>query len=330
MRNFSTNQVRHFFVAGAVDANLDTNLDIYFKSTETGECFFEYKNADGIITRSDTFHKDKVKNVNKVAAANLAIPLMAHTITVDSSITLSSLVGKDIICKISFIGLYDGSGQPQLTFNATFKGNSTNTASAAAFHKDLAYAIAQALPQPDKNYPLLKVFSNGTEVTSKTAYANITGATAGVVLVEAKQKYVRGKLDGTPVHFNVVMTYEDGQEFGIWGKDVVAASAISGNTVIPGYYTLADMEYFCLGERGDVYRGFHYPNDFTPTYAIDISGNTSYDMLTISYFWNGDASDVQKSPKVMHIVGPAAAITSLYNSVMAVIENGGSGSGSGA
>ena len=54
MRNFNTNQTRHFYVAGAVDANVDTNLDIALGTTATGEMYFKYKNADGLLTRSDT------------------------------------------------------------------------------------------------------------------------------------------------------------------------------------------------------------------------------------------------------------------------------------
>lgn len=330
MRNFSTNQVRHLFVAGAVDSSVDTNLDIAFGVTETGDMYFKYKNADGMLTRSDTINVKKVRCVNKVAAAGEK--LMQHTVAVNTNaVTLSSLVGKTVYCKVNFRSVFDNSNSSTLSFTAALVGNSTNTANATAFHKALAYAIIQALPTLDKNYPLLKVFSNGTEVTKSTAEGSITGASAGVVLVEAAQKYVRGKLDGTPVHFDVEFHYPDGNAGDIvWGTDTIAVSAVSNNTVVPANYKLADMEYFCLGERGDVYRGSMWPNDYQPTYAINPFSATTYYILTIEYFWNGDASDVQKSPKTMHIVGPEAVVNSLYSSVMAAIENGGSGSGSGA
>lgn len=332
MKNFSTNQVRHLFVAGAVDANLDTNLDIAFGVTETGDMYFKYKNADGLLTRSDTINVKKVRCVNKVAAADQATKLYAHTVAVDTSaVTLANLVGKNIVCKVTFKGIFDESFSSTLSFNAVVVGDATNTASTTNFHKDLAIAIAKALPTLDKNFPLLKVFSNGTEVTATTAASAVTGSSAGVVLVEAAQKYVRGKLSGEPIHFDVSFKLEDGNLKNIvWGTDTVAPSAISNNIVVPANYRLADMEYFCLGERGDVYRGALWPNDYQPTYAIDPFSDTAYYVLTIEYFWNGDASDVQKSPKTMHIVGSSTVINSLYSSVMAAISAGGSGSGSGA
>lgn len=332
MRNFSTNQVRHFFVAGAINANLTNKLDIVFGSTQTGEFFFKYRNADGLLTRTDTIDSKKVRCCNKKAAASLATPLLAHTIAVDTNaVTLSNLVGKTLNCKIQILGAYDGSAYPQLTFNAIVVGDATNTASAAAFHKALAIAIAKAMPRPEKQYPLIKVFSNGTEVLPSTADSAVTGAAAGVVLVEGVQKYVREKLSGDPCHFTVSFQMQDGNMADIvWGKETIAPSAISGNTVVPANYKLADLEVFAAGERGDFYRGAHWPNDIPHTYAIDPFGNTAYDILTIEYFYNGDASDVQKSPKTLQIAGPAAVINSLYSSVMAAIENEGSGSGSGA
>ena len=60
MANFNTNQTRHFYVANAVDASVDTNLDIAVAQAQTGEFFFKYKNADGMLTRSDTIKPENV------------------------------------------------------------------------------------------------------------------------------------------------------------------------------------------------------------------------------------------------------------------------------
>ena len=332
MRNFSTNQVRHFYVAGAIDSNVDTNLDIYLGTAETGELYLKYKNADGLLTRSVTFDPKKIRCINKKAAATLATKLMAHTVAIDTNaVTLSNLVGKTLNCKIEILGAYDGSNAPQVTFNAIVVGDSTNTASTAAFHKALAYAIAQAQPISDPRYPWLKVFSNGTEVTPQTALTDITGASGGVVLVEAVQKYVRGKLTGDPCHFRVSFQLQDGNLNDIvWGTDTVAASAISNNTIVPANYKLADLEYFCYGERGDYYRGYAYPNDYTPTYAIDPFSDTAYDMLTVECYWNGTVSDVQKSPMTIQVAGPSTVINNLYSAIEAAMNGNGSASGSGA
>ena len=323
MTNFNTNQTRHLYVAAAIDANVDTNLDINLAQAATGEMYFVYKNADGLVTRSDTFDPKKIVSLKKNTAAELATPLKAHTVAVDSAITLTDLIGKTVNCIITFHGVFDYDMDNTITVVASVVGNATNTASAAAFHKDLAIAITKVLPKFDKGYPYLKVFSNGTEVTAKTPASSVTGAAAGVVLVEAAQKYVRGKLAGEPVPFSVAFHLAGNNvEDVVWGTDTVANSAISGNTVVPANRVLADLEWFSLGERGDMYRGFRYPNDYTPTYAVDLTKD--YSVLSIEYYWAGDAENVQKSPRLIQVAAPetsgsSTVINTLYDAVDAAM-----------
>lgn len=323
MTNFNTYQTRHFYVAGAIDESVDTNLDIALEKTADNEYFFfKYKNADGLVTRSDLINPAWIRSVKKTAAADMDRPLMAHTVSVDTNaVTLSDLVGKTVTITINFQEFIDYSPNSGFPVSASFIGNTTNTANATAFHKALAYAIAQALPA--KNPPLLKVFSNGSEVTKSTAESSVTGAAAGVVLVEAAQKYVRGKLNGDPIPFTVSFNTHGKDVEGLaWGKDVTAKSAISGNTIVPAVYTVADLEYFALGERGDVYRGSIWPNNYEPTYAVDLSKD--YDILTIEFYWQGTAENVQKSPRMIQIAAEsggssAGVVDNLYDSVQAIM-----------
>ena len=320
MANFNTYQTRHFYVANAIDESVDTNLDIYLGSVKTGDFFFKYKNADGLVTRSDTVNPCWIRSVTKAAAEDMARPLMAHTIAVDTSaVTLTNLVGKTVNLTITFQEFIDYSPASNVSVVVSLVGNSTNTANATAFHKALAEAIALALPE--KNFPLLKVFSNGSEVTKAIAKAgSATGSASGVVLVEACQKYVRGKLSGEPIPFTVAFNLHGSNvDDVVWGTDTVAKSAISGNTVMPANYILADLEYFALGERGDIYRGSMWPNNYEPTYAIALSGD--YDVLTIEYYWQGTAENVQKSPRMIQIAAPAntSVVATLYDQVQALM-----------
>ena len=325
MQNFNTNQTRHFYVAGAIDSNVDTNLDIALGTLATGEMYFKYKNADGLLTRSDTFDPKKIVSLKKTLSTAMAKKLKQHTVAVDTNVvTLSNLVGKTLDCIITIHQIADYDDASSYTFVASVVGNSTNTASAAAFHKDLAIAIAKALPKFDKNYPLIKVFSNGSQVLPTTPASSVTGASGGVVLVEGAQKYVRGKLSGEPCPFSVAFRLADSNTGDIvWGSDTVADSSVSGNTTVPAAYAVADLEYFALGERGDMYRGFNFPNDYTPTYAIDLS--KSYDILSIEYYWAGDAENVQKSPRLIQIAAEhndtasSDICTQLYNAINAVV-----------
>lgn len=318
MANFNTYQTRNLYVAKAVDANVDTVGDISMGTAATGEIFFKYMNGDGLLTRSDLIRPESIISLKKTAAADMNTKLKMHTIAVDTNaVTLANLVGKNLSLVITFhqVGSYDMSDT--ITVTANVVGDSTNTANATAFHKALAEAIANVLPQ--RQYPLLKVFSNGTEVKKG---GTATGASAGVVLVEAAQKYRRGLMSNEPYPFTVAFVLHDGNTGDIvWGKDTIADSNIANNTVISGTYALADLEEFALGERGDQFRGFAYPHNYEPTYLIDLS--KTYDVVSIEYYWQGSAENVQKSPRMIQIAceiaNNSSAAGTIYDAVAAAM-----------
>lgn len=325
MRNFNTNQTRQLYVATTVvDETPAAAGQILLGTALNGDLYFQYMNADGLLTRSDTFNKERIIHLHKGQQPDGK--LLEHTVAIDTSaVTLSDLVGKTLNCSITVSEVFDYDASNTVTFTATVVGNSTNTATAAAFHKALAYAIAQAMPTPDKKYPWLRIYSNGTEVLPTTAEASITGASGGVVLKEVPQKYVRGKLTGEPVHFDVSFSMSDGNlDDIVWGTDTVAVS----QSVVPGAYALADLEYFALGERGDYYRGSEWPNEVITTYMVNPNSASPYYVLSIEYYWQGCAENVQKSPRMIQVVSTTqATINSLYN---AISSGSASGSGTGA
>ena len=321
MTNFNTYQTRHFYVAEAIDANVDTNLDIALAATAESEYFFfKYKNADGLTTRSDLINPKWIRSVKVTRNDDMARPLMVHTVTVDSAITLTDLKGKNVNLTLDFQEFIDYSPSSGFAVTASIVGNDTNTANATAFYLALAKALYKALPK--KEYPYVKVYagaSGDTEITDEN-FDSVAGYASGVVISEAAQKYVRGKLNGEAIPFTVSTSVRASHvEVFPWGVDTVAASA-SG--VIPAAQILADLEYFALGERGDQYRGSVWPNNYEPTYAIDLSGD--YDVLTIEYYWQGTAENVQKSPRMIQIAAPAGGssagvVDTLYDDVQALM-----------
>ena len=331
MQNFNTNQTRFLYVAGAIDANVDTNLDIALGSVATGEMFFKYKNSEGYVTRSDSFDPKKIVSLKKTPYTELATPLRAHLVAVDTSaVTLANLVGKVVNCSITIHQIVDYDDSSSFTFVASVVGDATNTVSAAAFHKALAMAIAKAMPKYDKQYPVIKVYSSGVEVTASTDASDVTGASAGVVLVEAPQKFVLGKLTGEPATISVAFNY-DGI---VWGSDTISTVAEVNTTYtysispvsIPGSYKLAELERFAAGEKGDYFREWNYPNNYQFVPAItDYTKN--YDVLSIEYYWQGAAENIVKSPRLIQIVAehnntPSSDIcTLLYDQIDAAMNN---------
>ena len=335
MANFNTYQTRNLYVvkdlltSGAPDAA----GELLMGTTATGEIFFKYYNGDGQATRTDLIRPASIISLKKTKAGAMDVKLKMHTIAVNTSaVTLSELKGKNLSCVITIhqVGSYDMSDT--ITVTANVVGDNTNTANATAFHKDLAEAIANALPET--KYPLLKVFSNGTEVKKGDT---ATGAAGGVVLVESPQGYRRGLLSKEAYPFSVAFILHD-KNIGdiVWGTDTIAASNVANNTVISGTYELADLESFTMGERGDDKRGFMYPYNYEPTPLIDLT--KEYDVVSVEFAWQGNAENIQKSPRMIQfaceVTGSGSGATSdaddIYNAIKAAMDGTASGSGSGA
>lgn len=337
MANFNTNQTRHFYVAKAIDSSVATPGDIYLGTTDTGEFFFTYRNADGLLTRSDLIRANSVRSLKKAAAADMDTKLMASTITLDSSVTLENYVGKafNLVINLRQFMSYDSSDS--IAFTATVIANSTNTADDAAFYTALAKAIALAMPKlPEAP---LKIFLDGNEITKNTSDEDLStyGAEAdSVVLVPAPQKWIRGRMSNEPLEIDVVSSLRDSNVDDIaWASIEVAPSEITDNEVISSSYKIADLEYFALGERGDIYRGSFWPNNYEPTYMVDVA--KQYDMVSIEYYWQGGAENIQKSPRLLEIAcevsGEGSQGSSVADDIIAAVEDviaGGTGSGSGA
>lgn len=333
MQNFNTNQTRHFYVAKAINENVAkdaaasgtgaaSNLDIALGVTDTDELFFSYKNADGLITRSDTFSPKRITSLKNTAAADMNVPIIAHKIALSDEFTPSNAyIGKVLSCMVTVHQMFDFDESNSLTYNASLIGNATNMASAAALFKALAVELAKVLPEN-----LVKVYAGSTEVTKKTAVADITGSPAAIYLIPKVQKYVRGKLSAETATLSVAFRLHDGEDT-VWGKDTAdtvanlntADSLSLTPTAIESVYNLADLEYFALGERGDVYRNMLYPYNYETTYAIDLS--KTYDVVTIEYYWAGNVENVQKSPRMIQIACEVSNGSSIASTIISSIQS---------
>lgn len=304
MRNFNTNQTRHFYVAGALKTNAEptNNLDIALKTAASGEFFFKYKNADGLLTRSDTIDPKKVVSLKLTTAAQMDVPIPIHVVTVDTDhyANVAALVGKTVKLIVTFHQIFDYDESNSITVTAEHTVASGE--SATNFYTALANELNKLMPKPDKLFP----------------YATITGTANGLAIVPAPQKYVRGKLSGDPVTVSVAFgladaAYSDDPQ---WGKDTVGADATAA--AIPSGRAVADLEYFALGERGDVYRGSMWPNEYNTTYVIDPA--EEYNIVSIEYYWNGDAENVQKSPRLIQIAAEAAESNDIATAIHTAVN----------
>jgi hypothetical protein len=178
-----------------------------------------------------------------------------------------------------------------------FKATTGTTAS--TLYKKLALSLVKNMSK--ETTPLLKVYlasaDEDAEVTVNTKEAELTGEYTGILFEEVEQPWKLGKMPQAFIPFEVQMVPVelDGTSV-VWGK---VENQDPENKVENGK-NIADLEYFCMGFRGDEYRGIGYPNNIDTEYLVDAT--KKYDTLDIHYAYVGANESVQKSEKDITIV----------------------------
>jgi hypothetical protein len=315
MATFSTNQFRHLYVAKSVKNDYDTHLT-FSKLENAGDIavvadknkshvYFQYMSPGG-LTRSDLISIDNIEYLKYVPASKMNKKLKAFLVTLDPTVnTGNPIAGEDYILRIAFsnyVGISEEDQYFKYGMVHAYAGMDAST-----FYKKLAISLAKNFSRESEE--LLKFYLGGTEVTPNTKESDLESVTAtSVVIVEQEQPWVRGKKSQVSLNFQVyptTVTYS-GDEV-VWGK-VENISEGLGTTVGNGK-TIADMEYFYMGERGDIYRDMGAPNTYDTQYLVD--PNEEYDVLEIHYSYTGSNESVQKSEKDITIVGSDSEIIHL-------------------
>ena len=127
---------------------------------------------------------------------------------------------------------------------------------------------------------------------------------SGVVITEVgNQPWRRGVISQNAVSFEVIpttITYS-GEEV-VWGKTEYADTT----TVVGNGHKVADIEYVCMAERGDMFRNMGWPNNIDVKYMVDPS--KEYDMLDLHYYFSGNGVQVHKSEKDITIVTDTTSV----------------------
>ena len=323
MATFSTNQVRQLYVATSVKPLVlasDAAGSIAVKSdTAKNYLYFEYKGVDNLM-RSDLISIKNILYAKATDIKNMATNIKSVTVALDATVNGGNPVaGQDYNLRITFrqyVGMSDE--------DMNFRYGSTHAysgMSADEFYKTLALSIAENSSRDV--VPLIKVEvhseatkskgnfdANGYMVVTPTTKDNgasdetnsYWGATSvikdidSIRISEVEQPWRLGVMAQTPVYFTVnpVPVIVEGDER-IW------ATVTEGtNGTINNGKKIADLEYFCMGERGDMYRGIGFPNNIVTSYLVDPS--KAYYTFDIHYAYVGDNESVQKSEKEITIV----------------------------
>ena len=303
MATFSTNQVRQLYVATALKTPhvlpADAAGSIAVKNDNAkNHLYFEYKGADNLM-RSDLIDIKNILYAKATDAKDMAHELKAVTVTLDGTVNGGAPVaGQDYILRIAFrqfVGMSDADQYFKYGMVHAYSGMS-----ASDFYKKLALSLVKNFSRETTqllSFTLEDGEGEGTLVDATTKESALTGTYTALVIDEVAQDWVLGKKEQTPVYFEVQPTTitVEGDEL-IWGK---VEDTESSGTIENGK-KIADLEYFCMGERGDVYRGAGFPNDIHTTYLVDPS--KAYHTFDIHYAYVGSNESVQKSEKDITIV----------------------------
>lgn len=344
MATFSTNQVRQLYVATALKSSnviaSDTAGSIAVKSdTAKSHLYFEYMGAGG-MTRSDLIDIKNILYAKATDADDLAYDLAKYKLTLDDTVNGGEpVVAQDYILRIAFRN-YPGLSEEDQYFKYGMVHAVTGM-TASDFYKTLVLSLVKNFSREEQG--LLKFYletggsdarvvagtptkvtkdtkGTPTEVTKDTKESSLTGTYTGIIIEEAPQDWILGVMEQAPVNFTIQpdLIIDNGDER-IWG----VVKKVTSTNSIPDGHKIADLEYFCMGERGDVYRMVGFPYVIRTKYLVD--PDIKYNVIDIHYAYVGPNESVQKSEKDITIVVPKIgannqASNALANSIISAIN----------
>lgn len=324
MATFSTNQVRQLYVATALKTHPVLASDAVgsiavIKDTAKNHLYFKYKGADNLM-RSDLIDIENILYAKATDADAMAHELKSVTVTLDTNVSGAPVAGQDYILRIAFrqhVGMSDEDQYFKYGMVHAYAGMDADK-----FYKVLAQSIAKNFSR--EVVPLIKIEVHSAATKSKggfdaegymevTPSTKDTGATNStnpyydgtsavisdidsIRITEVEQPWRLGIMAQTPVYFTVQPTtvLVNGDDR-IWGTVTEGTNGTVGNGK-----AIADLEYFCMGERGDIYRGVGFPHNIVTTYLVDPT--KTYYTFDIHYAYVGNNESVQKSEKDITIV----------------------------
>ncbi len=299
MATFSVNQNRQLYVAKNVVTTTPVTVgDLKLGSDKANTYMYFQHMGYGGLTRSDKIDLSNVMYAKITKADALARKLKKATVTLDSEVNGGNPIsGQDYVLRIFFRQYIGNSDIYQEAKYGVVHGYKGMTAS--DFYKTLALSLAMNFSK--EVIPLLKFYlktaTSNTEVTASTAKKDLTGTYTGVVIEEVEQPWRLGVRKQEEVFFDVIpTTVLFNSEEVIWG---VVENGTSETTIKNGK-KMADLEYFCMGERGDQYRQIGWPHNIETKYLVD--PEKEYNVLDIHYYFSDSGVNVQKSEKDITIL----------------------------
>ena len=285
MAVFSTNQNRHLFV---VDASKNRSLEVKKLANEKQFCLVYSKDSVPLI-RTDLIDVDKVCYAKLTTADKQKRGLNTAIIAIDEQALIDgkAILGQDYIVNI-IIKNYCAPGEDSTLVKTAGVHVTSKTQELVEFYEALAKSLELNFSR--EAAPILKFTANET----------------GVTVEEVPQKWVQGLAKQSPVNFMIYgsTVIKSGEDI-LWVDEEKAKVKPSTSKKLPNSKNIADLEWFCLGERGDQYRLYSYPNYIPSDYVVDPEDANGYDVIDLHYSFTDTGVNDYKSEKEITFVAKA-------------------------
>lgn len=268
MAVFSVNQATQFYVGSTQKVSNDTDVALQIKNAQGQVIDITDRIKEGCLLYSET-----------KAISELNIKAPAPKITVQAPVA-----GAEYLVRLTI----STEGGPQYAY---YKTVGIVAAPSGETNTTLATKIKTALEKASKR-----------DVAGEYYQASDDGK--GVVTISPKLVSSVGKRYVIPT-IEVSVSEITGKDTAFdatkWtaASDNVNTASVTGS----GMAKLKDLEYFCAGEKGDVYRGAMWPNEIP--FVSKLTGSETH-VHTIHYYEDLGNEAAQKSEKTIVIVNSSS------------------------
>lgn len=261
MAVYSVNQATQFYVVAAAPT---------VKTTKDGKAKIVGLGANSDLA-TDLIDKKKVLSVTTVSSDDMGVK------AIEPKITIKSASAGTYVMRVVIKNYFSESPSGVYIKHASAYIPSGKQV------KDVADALAASLNLGLKRdlEPAFSVTNSGTGVLTLTPIAT---------------EWVLGRKSTTIPELSVELVPMDPMETeASWATvEYLEATPDAPNRNLVNE-KLADYEYFCLGERGDIYRGANWPNNIET--KGEINQTDEYTVVTVHYYEDLTNEAVQKSEK---------------------------------
>ena len=322
MAVFSTNQVRQLYVVDNVvssESALATAGDVLAKKIGD-DIYFKYVGALGDTMRTDIVNQKQLIYTSVATSDKLAYKLKSQKITLNPNVNGGKPIeGRDYILRGLF-SEYIGISPVDKTLKYGTV-HITPGMTASDFYAEMAYSLMQSQkkePNPIMNIAVI-VSGDGNKISDTDTLQDVKdkGTIEGIVIFEAVQPWHLGVMPQGVIKIDAQVTRitYNGDDSIFWG--VVEDVLMPPSYVLPEGQKIADLEYFCMGERGDQYRNAGWPNVIQTKYLVDPTAE--YDLYTIHYAYVGEGTHQEKSEKDIQFAvlkSASSAFKTAFNAVL--------------